>query len=148
MTRTKPQDVRGFELDTGGVVRISARPFGGGSDMMEVRWSDISPFEQGYVEGMLSGPVMMTTAQLVTRGDTTGFARFGFRDLAPSTLAAIRKDCSEAVTKLRRFDLWETEDADAGRRLWIERQAGNLADFPPLTLSLGEDGKVYAGVSE
>jgi hypothetical protein len=66
---------------------------------------------------------------------------------APSTLAAILKDCAEDQAVGRRLNLaGNPEDRTsraAGRAYWEERQTGNLRDAPPQTPHLGDDGKIY-----
>lgn len=121
-----------FTLDTSGAVMLAPGFI----------WSDLSPFEQGYVEAMFAS----WKAQCDLDGDDFDV---GFSDLAPETLAAIRKDCAALVSPPYVF----ASDADAGRFCWEWRQRGwrNATGgpplreaFPPLTVSLGDDGKVYA----
>lgn len=92
-------------------------------------WSDLTPFAQGYVEAMFRTHVVGHSVN--------GFGPLGFSDLAPETLARIIADC-EAVA-IRSLP---GEERARGGKWWASRQAGDWPDFPPLTLTLGEDGKV------
>lgn len=62
----------------------------------------------------------------------------GFSDLAPETLARIREDCAAYRQRLLPSDL---NHARYGEGFWIDRQRAG-SHFPPLTLYLGDDGKV------
>lgn len=139
MTRTKPQDVGGFELDTGGVVRMAERA-PGSINRHVWRWSDLLPFEQGYGGAM----ARELYERLIREGWTheAALAAAAFRNWSPSTLAAIRKDCSAFMKERRVTDL-----RAEGERFWKARQIGAHIVYPPLTLSLGDDGLVYAGVT-
>lgn len=136
-----------------------------------VRWSDLSPFEQGYVEAMFAsgvrqcerccgnGELIADEARYLSpldgdKGDEavgdcpncSGRGEFtlgGFSDLAPETLAAIRKDCS-AIVALYQPHIEGRIGASAGEGFWLGRQLGHYATdgFPPLTVTLGDDGKV------
>lgn len=118
-----------FNLDTSGVVREYDNA---GGLMGELRWSDLSPFEQGYVEAMF--------AEFLA-----GFSQYekitqlaGFSDLAPETLSAIQKDCAGAPS-----DYAFPKGAEGGARFWDVRQLGDYPEYPPLTPYLGDDGRVY-----
>lgn len=147
MTSNNTDDrVERFTLDTSGAVSlpsIRAMPYRAHDDVASgvlVRWPDLSPFEQGYVEAMFAsantfeckGECLAPCAECL---DDPTNRRVGFTDLAPETLAAIRKDCAD------RHPLFQ-DNAAGGRRFWITRQLHGLADFPPLALAISEDGKV------
>jgi hypothetical protein len=94
-------------------------------------WSDLTPFQQGYVEAALR-PREGLYYPLTSR-----FA--GFSDLAPETLAAMLKDCEAWQRELR---LASPATAASGAGFWEDRRRGLWRHFPPLTLYLGDDGKV------
>ena len=99
------------------------------------RWSDLSPFVQGYVEAMFGQPIALG------HGDRAhaNWIKVGFSDLAPETLARIMEDCERAPD----FECGPAIDADQiGNLFWRERQIDRLINFPPLTPYLGDDGKV------
>jgi hypothetical protein len=122
----------GFTLDTSGdvtfpaIIEMTVEPDG---IALSYRWSDLSPFAQGYVEAMFA-------SHRLVREDRN-YA--GFSDLAPETLALILRDCEVAG--------WGYQDrADIGREVWQARQRGEYRDrprpFPPQTPYLADDGKV------
>lgn len=150
-----------FQLDTSGVVYAVLR-----HDVhahADMTWSDLTPFTQGYVEAMFTS--LMETPKLAAwlagmsakkqgqpisnapfvsdasiapawragwRGDVAIEPRFS--DLAPETLAAILKDCeaNSSTDSTKR----------SGALFWRNRQEGAVPDFPPLTLTLSDDGEV------
>lgn len=66
-----------------------------------------------------------------------------FHMIAPETLARIIADCEAFKAPVR----WRGATDKTGGRFWKERQRGLFARhagqrFPPLTVSLGDDGKV------
>lgn len=66
-----------------------------------------------------------------------------FSDLAPETLARIIADCVEREDGWRYSNiLIRKDDATEGSLFWRERQMGASTAFPPLTVQLGDDGKV------
>lgn len=114
-------------FDTSGTVRRPgfARP---------LAWSDLSPFEQGYVEALLR-----SYSDTLTEGLGEPLM-VGFSDLDPEALAMSLRDCEamEADWPL------QAQPADLGATYWREQQRGALATkgFPPLTVYLGDDGRV------
>ncbi len=141
-----------FTLDTSGAVvmaaadhnyeagayrvcrRCGCEPHPPAGEPRLIRWSDLSPFAQGYVEGLFAAieyPACQDTAYLPK----------GFSDLAPETLAAILKDCEAQEHRA----VFKGPDAGrvAGDLFWILRQRGELAACPPLVPYLGDDGRVY-----
>lgn len=80
-------------------------------------------------------------AEAQIKCDEANRTAFGFSDLAPETLARIMEDCAAMLSAMRAVRLSD-EGADLGRKAWEERQAGNWAGFPPLTVILSDDGKV------
>jgi hypothetical protein len=67
-----------------------------------------------------------------------------FSDLSPKALGMILADC-EAAKPMEGYR--PDEYAKMGRRFWHERQSGAFpADFPPLTISLRDDGKIVLAV--
>lgn len=135
-----------FQLDATGFV---ARQDGGhfsinNAALACVRWSDLDPFTQGYVEKVLwaaGGQISPTRLYL------------GFSDLAPETLARIVEDCA----RFRSYGEHEgfkccDDTGEHGRQFWEKRNwrpwpahaaVYERDGFPPLTAYLGDDGKVY-----
>lgn len=117
------------QLDTTGHVRIDE----GSGNFWAASWHFLTPFTQGYVEAVLR-------AAEDTLGGFT-ICGVGFSDLAPETLARIIADCGASHSH------WcLPHDAASGRRFWEMRQNpgnwNNSGTFPPLTVQLGDDGKV------
>lgn len=137
----------GFTLDTAGGVLVQLASSGG---PFELHWSDLSPFERGYVEAMMED----ANDEFVL--PPFAFCPYGFSDLAPETLAAIRKDCAALHFEITACVLGG--DVARGRIAWEWRQRVEgdprsplraLHDrFLPLTLHLSEDGKVRFAQSE
>lgn len=103
------------------------------------KWSDLSPFVQGYVEALLGS----FCEELDDYSDQGGCSRrfFGFSDLAPETLARIIEDCAEACFRFTK------QDGQAGKWFWLKRQRGDFeppmcGGFPSLTVHLDDNGKV------
>ena len=123
-----------FQLDTSGTIYMPM-PLAEDKDLLVFyRWSDLSPFTQGYVEALFTGADR-------TLGDTAihDFGKeLGFSDLAPETLARIIEDCEE---RLSVGGDWPDTDT-AGEMFWLSRQRKGQVTFPPLTVQLGDDGKV------
>lgn len=124
-----------FQLDTSGAVEQPGL-------YRSLRWSDLSPFTQGYIEALLSEPETARAWWLRHSGPFGIPAAAPFRDLAPETLARIIADCA-VLQNFGPFGSLENH-VEGGREAWENRQAGNLIalDFPPLTVQLGDDGKV------
>lgn len=127
-----------YQLDTSGSVGIVTAAPQGGSYCQTVRWSGLSPFAQGYIEALFAG---LNESRSYMPGDgQTGARELGFSDLAPETLAQIIADCEAANTGVG--------GAANGAAFWSVRNKPLLpqgewsADFPPLTVQLGDDGKV------
>ena len=130
-----------FEVDTTGTVICKASVFPVGEQHMIVKWSDLTPFMQGYVEAMLQ-PHEALHYSLTDR-----FA--GFSDLAPETLARIIADCEayqaahhsalEGLDGPRRPDSTHQKD---GAMFWHWRNKPGAISYSPLTVTLGDDGKI------
>lgn len=135
-----------FKLDTSGTVETLIS-FGAAHRHFMATWEKLSPFAQGYIEAAFASiPAVAHGGGFRARG----YNEAGFRDLAPETLARIIADCER---RLRHFPSHgETNPyfgvsphkqlTDKGARFWADRQAGLCANFPPLTVQLGDDGKV------
>lgn len=132
-----------FTLDTSGAVEI---PDSGGQVRRGWLWSDLSPFAQGYIEAALKELFVSQAAIAARKGHKThNFSARRFDRLAPSTLAAMLRDCKHDVAMGERIGSGEDRTSrKAGRKFWIERQTGRLFDCPPLTLSIGDDGLIYS----
>lgn len=118
-----------------------------------VTWSDLSHFEQGYVEALFGdGPTgscwrteLSRVAMARIRSSTPRDRIIAFSDLHPETLAAIRKDCAAFGARYKRSDT-----KARGAEFWRHRQrgfygvAGNRGRpvFPPLTPFLDDEGRV------
>lgn len=117
-----------FQLDTTGIVSGDFNRTG------YLTWDDLSSFTQGYIKALFAS-VFDWATHTVT--DDEGHVSLGFRHLAPEALARIIADCD------RFRKMYPSASATVGGRgLWTERQAGGLPRFPPLTVQLGDDGKV------
>lgn len=128
-----------FTLDTSGAV-CAPHKNAAGQTFVSTLWSDLSPFAQGYVEAMFAGGVSIRGYGGLMRVLQPKAKRVGFSDLAPSTLAAILKDCAARQAQ----HAPDITRAIVGRMFWNHRQRGVVgAEFPPLTAYLGDDGKVY-----
>lgn len=127
-----------FQLDTSGKVSmVDLEPkMAWGDRDDQISWSGLSPFTQGYIEALLSDALPLFNIATPS----------AFSDLAPETLARIIADC-EAFTVANMADGFA--DEQAGRDFWSARADGwhdTLGmidgDCPPLTVQLGDDGKV------
>jgi hypothetical protein len=118
----------GSTLDTSGAVALPHAAHG--QTFCSTLWSDLTPFQQGYVEALFA------SYQNAVHGDANAGLRFS--DLAPEALALIQKDCERVC------DLAGTDGGSpvVGAAFWRNRQGGT-ASFPPLTVTLGDDGKVH-----
>jgi len=157
-------------LDTSG--RIAVPP----ADKWELAssdtysWSDLSPFEQGYVEALFA------SARLRIAYDTGSTVRMErrdarFSDLSPEALERVRRDCAEFQTSVA----WKgyvggalsnpglIDPERCGEMFWRERngQSGGFVGafgfpqeyahrlheraelFPPLQPYLADDGKIH-----
>lgn len=132
-----------FKLDTSGeIMRPSPNGF-----IYPTAWPDLDPFTQGYIEALFAAEFATLDTEHVSqvmayRGDGTCP---GFSDLAPETLARIKEDCGpdargyRAVTSVNmQYEITR----GGGAQFYTDRQAGMWADFPPLIVHLGDDGKV------
>jgi hypothetical protein len=124
-----------FTLDTSGtVIRLSQLqpdlPVG------VWRWSDLTPFEQGYIEALFAS-IADLGPDFWANDDKAGYPDFNFGILSPSALDLIRRDCERGQMHYTASDEFE------GGEFWRDRQRGIFKILPPLTVSLGDDGKVY-----
>lgn len=106
-----------------------------------VLWDDLSPVMQGYTEEMFAGLVRESAwgalPMLPHPEEPGAYREVRFCDLSPETLAQIIADC-ERFQKMYPSAFVTV----GGRGFWTERQAGGLPRFLPLTVLLGDDGKV------
>ena len=145
-----------FQLDTTGVVKsptgVWQHPTSKGGALTALRWSDLSPFVQGYIEAFLaSGPLQIPYEAPTRPGIKPMWTvrDVAFRDLAPETLARIIADCEayqaahhsalEGLDGPRRPDSTRQKD---GAMFWHWRNKPGAISFLPLTVQLGGDGKV------
>lgn len=137
-----------FTLDTSGAVASTVR-FG-----LPYAWSDLDAFAQGYVEALFASacPRCRGAGEFIQtwhagnlherlRDHGSGFGWFrcdlGFSSLSPEALAMILADCAAYQAS--------RPSGQVGAVFWLYRDEGELSDFPPLTVSLGDDGKVRLG---
>jgi hypothetical protein len=158
-----------FKLDTRGEVRGRRLIEGSdGSWRSHWAWSDLDDSVREYIEAALrdtfsdmrvvaedengdiakadatphhwtifpSGDDWTVLATFATEAEARAFVAPRFDRLAAETLARIIADCAAFEAT------WHNA---SGSEFWAKRQRGdyNPNDFPPLTLRLGDDGKVY-----
>lgn len=134
------------QIDTSGSVLVQRATSGG---PFEVRWSDLNPFTQGFIEAALLGTA---PDDLEVRGSEDTYRQAGFSDLAPETLARFMEDC-ERFAHVIGDPRPPIHNAGIGERFWKARQLGFTTywslhqaelrgPFPPLRLYLADDGKV------
>lgn len=126
-----------FQLDTSGRVECAAsfQPIGWAI------WSDLSPFTQGYIEALFASEAEAAAkAWWLRKSGPFDIPRPGFSDLAPEALARIIADCE--VGREIYAGIGPRTQAEKGRQFWEDRQAEMMRRFPPLTVQLGDDGKV------
>lgn len=134
-----------FTLDTSGAVVGPSRDESG-PEWVKL-WPDLSPFAQGYIEAMPWED--LNDKEFEHRCNTVGqgaeYPELGFRDLASETLAAILRDCAAWLAKYPAGPEYANDAVNDGAYLWKDRQNGLYVEdaFPPLTLYLGDNGKVY-----
>lgn len=134
-----------FQLDTTGYVD-PIPPRGERYAPLPFYWDDLDAFTQGYVEAMFSGAVVELRRDAEDRVQMN-LEDLGFRHLAPEALARIIADCASFENIAG--GLGQKTGAVEGGRFWTGRQGGLSgafgAAFPPLTVQLGDDGKVRFG---
>lgn len=164
-----------FQLDTSGTVTLESGAVYSW-DGVPVGTKMLTPFAQGYVEAMPWASLRPANGwQMLYAGRPLGWmladtadealsqarannphhdpAEFsiltlGFLHLAPATLERIIGDCEVALAdKLCGY----SNHPQTGEMFWKDRQANQLngmaPHFPPLTVTLGEDGLIYLGVA-
>lgn len=114
-----------------------------------IDWAEVRLTEAGraalnpanYERCPCGAPSHIEEAACVSCGRTKPWAQPpGFSDLAPEALATIRKGCADIE---RNFATWIHHTDMSGGEAWRARQLGKLKGFPPLTVTLADDGKVY-----
>lgn len=131
-------------FDTSGVVYIGTDPAQPGG---HVAWSDLTPFAQGFVEGLFASLKQTGFGPVLPFGAGTDLL-VAFSDLSPDALALILRDC-EALTQSETFTFANT--TEAGSYCWQMRQIGWPAvvggpvlrgRFPPLRPVLNDSGQI------
>jgi hypothetical protein len=113
-----------FQFDTAGRVLVQ----GQAKFPILTEWSDLSPFEQGYINAAMES----FCAELAKDYKTVCFGC-----LASETLARIMDDCERYAYEHPRHA------SEHGGMFWMRRQRDEWPTFPPLTVYLGNDGKIY-----
>lgn len=134
-----------FTLDTSGVVYVQSPYITDRDSKIAKRWSDLSPFVQGYIEAMLRDYLTRNLGPLAS-GDILGFS-----DLAPETLSRILKDCgpdSRGYVHPTGATMGIANTFEGGGLFWRTRQEGMWAGFPPQRTTLSNDGLIYFGEGE
>lgn len=121
----------GFDT-SGGVFVPFAKPEGELKGSLYV-WSDLDAFTQGYVEAAWSA--VRDLRRDAEDRIQMNLGDLGFRHLSPEALAMILRDCEGARRALM------ANDGD-GAWFWAFRQRNNSPVFPPLLVTLNDDGKV------
>lgn len=128
-----------FTLDTSGLVCFDGDEFT--SHCMG--WPDLDAFTQGYIEALFASQPQPGWFTLTSYGPVgrryDDLVQKGFSDLSPDTLARIIADCA------RLTDGDTTLTVSNGRAAWGLRNGdwGRVHGFPPLTVTLGDDGKIH-----
>lgn len=132
-----------FQLDTIGYVLMGIRKMVQGTN--QLRFSDLSPFTQGYIEALFASSWRETGTAIYYAEDQREWRDARFSDIAPEALTRIIADC-EAFQASPAHDHGGDRKAK-GAALWKARNAvpdlgTSRYRFPPLTVQLGDDGKV------
>jgi hypothetical protein len=134
-------------FDTSGEVFIPDRRFPVGAT--RIRFSDLSPFCQGFVEAAFASLIASLQTEADGRLPKAFYPRLS--DLHPATLARFMDDCEKAGGVRRFIGNGERDAAtmrEIGAQFWYERQRGwlrwDVPGFPKLRLYLSPDGKVMA----
>ena len=128
-----------FQLDTTGAVAMGSE-HGPQYARVNLVWSDLSPFAQGYIEALFAS--VRVDALGATYAERPALLP-RFSDLAPETLARIIADC-EAMERNKGKPGTRENGADCWAGRQEGRKPGDYAPhpFPPLTVQLCDDGKV------
>jgi hypothetical protein len=137
--------VSGFSLDTSGTVRLPPGERTSKNGRVLARWSDLSPFAQGYIPEAIKAAVLARWPELCAVYGVELVAQsynIGFSDLAPATLAEMLKDCAWWT------DQWPLDltRIGHGRWIWEARQRNEIKNFRPLHLFLNNEGKICSEV--
>lgn len=137
---------RAFQIDTSGSVEAIGQAInlskgdtlspGPGQVSGWRVWSDLDPFTQGYIEALFASIPGAFSGLITSDSDLS------FSDLAPETLGKIIGDCARAITH---GSVLTSRNSEVGGGSFLRlRQLGAYPEmFPPLTVTLGDDGKVY-----
>lgn len=120
-----------FILDTSGSIHF-ATPYAKAHGLKTFyRWPDLPPFEQGCGEAMAHDLFISLRRQ--GWGHLAASEAVAFRNWAPETLAAIKKDYADYAGPFFKSD---------GSTVWAMRQKKLLTQLPPRTIDLDDEGKV------
>lgn len=123
-----------FQLDTSGAVRLV--PAASDPDGPIYTWDRFDPFTQGYVGALFASNVYALSSM-----DKGPLKLAGFSDLAPATLGKILEDCASCMNAPGCSPM--PDEPGHGAIFWELRQRSQLPAWPPLTVSLSDDGLVY-----
>jgi hypothetical protein len=123
--------VSAFTLDASGEINVSVDDATHLDHAGSYVWSDLTPFAQGYVEAMFIWGRENIDLEASRWRDNIGFS-----DLAPETLARIIADTDMTRGQYPERLSWQ------GAQWFMHRQANGCGWAPPLTVTLGDDGKV------
>lgn len=119
-------------LDTSGYVE--GRPQGVRTKRWH--WSDLTPFQQGYAAEVIKAAQDAHDREMMSDLDGPEY-RLGFTSLSPAAIAMIIRDCEDANHTFN-----GARDAGGGRAFWAWRKTGQSVAFPPVTITLSDDGNV------
>lgn len=129
------------QFDTAGFV-VRLRPARGGEVVgEEVRWADLTAFQQGVFAQALE-----ELNVYLSGFPSHGLRTARFRDLSSGALDSLLRDCTSFENIAQGLGVGKLGELE-GRRFWRGRNEGALtgafrAAFPPADLRLLEDGTV------
>jgi hypothetical protein len=143
---THPQEhhmTNSVTFDTSGEVFIPDRRFPVGAT--RIRFSDLSPFCQGYVEAAFASLLADASELFDAPPSRDGWAEatsrpLGFSDLHPATLARFMEDCERWLDRYPKTERTHEKGANAWR--YRQEQLVERPEFPKLRLYLDDSGKV------
>lgn len=135
----------GEQIDMSGAVWVNNVPIYWDATAPGGIVKHLTPFTQGTIRVALEE----LNARLFKSGGYTEADFFGYRHLAPETLAwfiAEGERFTRPIIKsaaLSRSAKKPITGEDAGKRFWAARQRGLYSDHRPVTLTVRDDGLIY-----